>query len=264
MRRLVVLGGGTAGTMIVNKLRRKLDRAGWEITVVDRDDDHLYQPGYLFMPFGTYTPDQVVRKRHAFIPDGVDLVLGEIDRVDAEANTVTLEDGRSLRYDYLVIATGTSPRPDQTPGMLGEEWRKSIFDFYSFDGAKALADALRRFDHGRLVIHITEMPIKCPVAPLEFAFLADAHLRERGIRDRVELVYVTPLSGAFTQPIASAQLGSMLEERKILVEPDFMVESIDNEKRALVSYDEREVPLRPAGHHPAEHGCRLRGPLRAG
>jgi sulfide:quinone oxidoreductase len=243
MRRLVVLGGGTAGTMIVNKLRRKLDRAGWEITVVDRDDDHLYQPGYLFMPFGTYTPDQVVRKRHAFIPDGVDLVLGEIDRVDAEANAVTLEDGRSLRYDYLVIATGTSPRPDQTPGMLGEEWRKSIFDFYSFDGARALADALRRFDHGRLVIHITEMPIKCPVAPLEFAFLADAHLRERGIRDRVELVYVTPLSGAFTQPIASAQLGSMLEERKILVEPDFMVESIDTEKRALVSYDEREVPF---------------------
>jgi sulfide:quinone oxidoreductase len=102
---------------------------------------------------------------------------------------------------------------------------------------------MRRFDHGRLVVHITEMPIKCPVAPLEFAFLADAHLRERGIRDRVELVYVTPLSGAFTQPIASAQLGSMLEERKILVEPDFMVESIDNDKKALVSYDEREVPF---------------------
>lgn len=243
MRRLVVLGGGTAGTMVVNKLRKALRRPEWEITVVDRDDDHLYQPGYLFMPFGTYTPDQVVRKRHAFIPDGVDFVMAEVDRVDAEAGTVTLRGGRELAYDYLVIASGTTPRPDQTPGMLGREWRRSVFDFYSFEGSKALAEALRRFDHGRLVVHITEMPIKCPVAPLEFAFLADAYLRERGVRDRVELVYVTPLSGAFTQPIAAKHLGDMLDERKILVEPDFMVERVDNERKAIVSYDEREVPF---------------------
>ena len=242
-RRLVVLGGGTAGTMVVNKLRRRLDRRAWSITVVDRDDDHLYQPGFLFLPFGRYDAGQVVRKRHRFIPDGVDLVLGEIDRVDPQEQVVHLEGGRTLGYDYLVIATGTSPRPDQTPGMLGEQWRRSIFDFYTFDGARALADALRHFDHGRLVVHVTEMPIKCPVAPLEFTFLADDYLRERGVRDRVELVYVTPLSGAFTQPIASAHLGSMLEERMIRVEPDFMVERVDDEARALVSYDEREVPF---------------------
>ena len=243
MRRLLVLGGGTAGTMIVNHLRRKLPPSDWEITVVDRDDDHYYQPGYLFMPFGTYTADQVVKSRHTFIPDGVELVFGEVDRVDAEANTVILEGGRTLAYDYLVIATGTTPRPDQTPGMLGEQWRKSVFDFYSFEGSRALAAAMPSFDHGRLVIHITEMPIKCPVAPLEFAFLADAWLRERGIRDQVELVYATPLSGAFTQPIAARHLGAMLEERKILVEPDFMIESVDNERKTIVSFDEREVPF---------------------
>ncbi|OLP72946.1 oxidoreductase, partial [Salmonella enterica subsp. enterica serovar Javiana] len=239
----MVLGGGTAGTMVVNKLRRELPRSEWGITVVDRDDDHRYQPGYLFLSFGTYTPEQVVRKRHAFIADGVDLVLGDVDRVDPDSSTVLLVDGRSLHYDYLVVASGTSPRPDQTPGMLGAQWRRSVFDFYSYDGAVALAAALRSFDHGRLVVHVTEMPVKCPVAPLEFTFLADAWLRERGLRDRVELVYVTPLSGAFTQPIASDQLGAMLEERKILLETDFMVERIDDERKALVSYDEREVPF---------------------
>jgi sulfide:quinone oxidoreductase len=185
----------------------------------------------------------VGRKRHAFIADGVELVCGESERVDADSNTVHLEDGRTLPYDYLVIASGTTPRPDQTPGMLGAQWRKSVFDFYSFEGSQALAGALRTFGHGRLVIHITEMPIKCPVAPLEFAFLADAWLRERGIRDQVELVYVTPLSGAFTQPIAAEHLGAMLEERKFLVESDFMIERVDNEKKEVVSYDEREVPF---------------------
>ena len=240
-KQLLVLGAGTAGTMIVNKLRRRLDTATWHITVVDRDDTHPYQPGYLFLPFGIYSPAQINRSRHAFLPDGVDFVIADVDRVDAPANTVTLTDGRTLPYDYLVIASGTSPRPDQPPGMLGDQWQRSIFDFYTFEGSMALAAALKSFDHGRLVVHITDMPIKCPVAPLEFTFLADAWLRECGLRDRVELVYVTPLPGAFTKPIASERLGSMLDDRGIALEPDFLVEHIED--KSLVSYDEREVPF---------------------
>jgi sulfide:quinone oxidoreductase len=242
-KRLLVLGAGTAGTMIVNKLRRRLDVGTWDITVVDRDDIHPYQPGYLFLPFGTYSPQQVTRARHKFLPDHVDFVIGEVDVIDPAASTVTLVDGRALAYDYLVIASGTSPRPDQTPGMLGTEWRRSIFDFFTLDGSLALAEALKHFDHGRLVVHIADMPIKCPVAPLEFTFLADAWLRKHGLRDRVELVYVTPLPGAFTKPIASERLGSMLDDRRIIVEPDFLVERIDPEAKTLVSYDEREIPF---------------------
>ncbi len=243
MKKLVILGAGTAGTMIANKLRHRLGRGDWSITIVDRDDEHHYQPGYLFIPFGDYTREQVVRSRHAFLPDGVDFVTATVDRVDAEGNVVLLEDGRRLDYDQLVIATGTTPRPDQTPGVLDGEWRRSIFDFYTLEGAEALARALRDLDGGRLVVHITEMPIKCPVAPLEFTFLADAWLRRRGIRDRVEMVYVTPLDGAFTKPVASAHLGGMLDERKVLVETDFMIERVDPERKMLVSYDEREIPF---------------------
>ncbi|WP_028051020.1 NAD(P)/FAD-dependent oxidoreductase [Cellulomonas sp. URHD0024] len=238
-RHVVVLGAGTAGTMVANKLRRKLDDA-WAITVVDRDDAHPYQPGFLFVPFGGPT-DDLVRSRHAFVRDGVTLVLAAVDRVDTAAQEVVLLDGRLLPYDYLVIASGTSPRPDQTPGMLGPQWRKRIFDFYTLDGAKALADALRAFRGGRLVVHITDMPIKCPVAPLEFTFLADAWLREHGLRSATELVFVTPLDGAFTKPIAAEQLGSMLVDRGVTVEPDFLVEHIED--TALVSYDGREVPF---------------------
>ena len=240
MRRLLVLGAGTAGTMVVNKLRRRLDKADWHIAVVDQTDRHFYQPGFLFVPFGVYSPDEVVKPRQRFIPGGVDLVYGEVDRVVPDANEVLLADGRRLPYDYLVIASGVQPRPDQTPGMLdGGQWRESIFDFYTYDGAVALAKALDRFDGGRLVVHIVDMPIKCPVAPLEFTFLADAYFRSRGMRDRVELVYATPLPGAFTKPIASKHLGAMLEERKISLETDFLVERIDG--KTLVSYDEREI-----------------------
>ncbi len=241
MKNLVVLGAGTAGTMVVNKLRRALPTTDWTITVVDRDDIHDYQPGYLFMAFGTNSPEQVRREKHPFIGSGVELVLAEVDRVDADARVVHLAGGRDLPYDQLVIATGTTPRPDQVPGTLGPQWHREIGEFYTYEGALALHDQLAAFSGGRLVVHITEMPIKCPVAPLEFTFLADDFLTQRGLRDRTEIVYVTPLDGAFTKPVASAALGSMLEEKGVTVEPDFMVERIDQDRKVIVSYDEREI-----------------------
>lgn len=243
MRHMLVLGGGMAGTTLANKMRPLLRRSEWSITVVEPRQEHHYQPGYLFIPFGIYTPEEIRKPSSRFIPDGVELVAGEVDRVLPEHNKVQLTDGRSFNYDQLVVATGTTPRPDQTPGMEGPGWRKSIFDFYTLEGAVALRDALAGFTGGRLVVHITEMPIKCPVAPLEFAFLADDYFKERGMRDQVEIVYVTPLDGAFTKPIASKLLGGMLDERKILVETDFYIEQIDNDNKTLVSYDEREVPF---------------------
>jgi len=243
MKRLVILGGGTAGTMAANRLRKRLDTSEWSITIVDQDDRHLYQPGFLFLALGEYQSRDVVRSRHAFIADGVNLVLDRIERVDPERAVVTLEGAGELLYDYLVIATGTQPRPEQTPGMLGPEWRQSIHEFYTQEGAAALAAKLREWNGGRLVVHVVEMPIKCPVAPLEFAFLADAWFHERGMRDRVELVYVTPLPGAFTKPTASALLGSMLDERKIALEADFATDRVDDRAKTLVSYDDREVPF---------------------
>ena len=243
MKRLLVLGAGTAGTMVANKLRPLLSADDWSITLVDQDTEHHYQPGYLFIPFGTYKPEEVIKPKNRFIPKGVNLTMGEIDRVEPESNRVLLTDGTILTYDYLVMATGTTPRPDQTPGMDGEEWRTSVFDFYTYDGASALAEKLANWEGGQIVVHITEMPIKCPVAPLEFTFLADSFFKSKGMRDRVEITYVTPLDGAFTKPVASKRLGGMLEERKIAIETDFYIERVDNENKKIVSYDEREIPF---------------------
>jgi sulfide:quinone oxidoreductase len=243
MRRLLVLGGGTAGTTLANKLRPRLPGGEWDIVVVDRETGHHYQPGYLFIPFGRYRPDDVVRPKQDYLRRGISLMVGEVDVVDPDLGQVRLIDGTVIPYDYLVVATGTTPRPDQTPGMDGAGWHKTVFDFYTLGGATALARRLRTWDGGRLVVHITEMPIKCPVAPLEFAFLADSYFKDRGIRDRVDITYVTPLDGAFTKPVAARRLGGMLEERKIALEPDFYIERVDNERQMIVSYDEREIPF---------------------
>jgi sulfide:quinone oxidoreductase len=167
-----------------------------------------------------------------------------IDRVDTEANVVHLADGSELAYDQLVIATGTHPNPDETPG-LGEPEAKDrgVHSFYTLEDAVALRDALERFEGGKLVVNLIDLPIKCPVAPLEFVFLAEAWLREHGLRERTEVTYVTPLDGAFTKPLAARELGGMFDERGIGLEADFMLERVDLDDKLLVSYDEREVPF---------------------
>jgi len=242
MKRLLILGAGTAGTMMANHLLKKVNLDKWKITVVDQHPKHYYQPGFLFMPFGLYSEKDVVKSKRKFIPGRVEYVEAKVERIDADHNQAILASEQTLNYDLLIIATGAKTAPDQTEGMTGGDWRDRVFDFYTFEGASALNRALQNWKGGRLVVHISEMPIKCPVAPLEFSFLADWWLTKRGLRDKTELVYVTPLPGALTKPICSSVLGYMLEEKRIKVVTDFNIGQVDNEKHRIVSWDEKEVP----------------------
>ena len=241
MKNLVILGAGSAGTMMMNHLHNKLPKE-WKITVVDKDSVHYYQPGFLFLPFDMYTENQVKKEKKSFVPKTVNYLQQGIDRIDAEGKKVFLENGDELTYDIVIVATGSQIAPDETDGMLGEGWHKNVFDFYTFEGSRNLRNFLRKWEGGKMVVHITEMPIKCPVAPLEFAFLANDYFGKKGIRDKVEITYVTPLSGAFTKPTATHKLNYLLEEKQIKIVPDFNVMEVNNESRAIVSYDGTEVP----------------------
>lgn len=242
MKKLVILGAGTAGTMVANRLHRLLDPDEWKITIVDQHETHYYQPGFLFIPFGVYGKNDVVKPTRDFIPAGVEMIMSGVDSIEPEHNRVKLaQDGRQLNYDFLVVATGTQTHPEQTPGLHEHEWHKSIFDFYTLEGALALAKHLRNWQGGRLVLNVVENPIKCPVAPLEFIMLADWFFHEQGLRDQVELTYVTPLPGAFTKPIASKHLGDILERKGVKIMPEFLIEHVDPDARKLISFDEQEI-----------------------
>ena len=236
MKNLVILGAGSAGTMMMNHLHNKLPK-DWKITVVDKDKVHYYQPGFLFMPFDTYTEDQVKKTKKQFVPKGVTYLEKAIDRIAAEEKVVYLENDEKINYDLLIVATGSRIAPEETDGMLGEGWQKNVFDFYTFEGSRNLRNFLRKWEGGKLVVHITEMPIKCPVAPLEFAFLADDYFKKKGMRDKVDITYVTPLSGAFTKPTATKKLNYLLENKQINIVPDFNIMEVDSPNNKIVSYD---------------------------
>ncbi len=241
MKNLVILGGGTAGTMMLNKLHKALNPAEWKLTIVDNIETHYYQPGFLFIPFGVYTEADVVKPKKDFFPEGINVIASEIWKVLPEFNIVHLESGITIDYDILIIATGSKTAPEETEGLKDKLWYKDIFDFYTIEGANALAEKLRNWEGGKLVINITEMPIKCPVAPLEFAFLADAFFENKGIREKVNIKYVTPLAEAFTKHKCAEVLGHYLEDKGIELIADFNSGRIDNDSKKLISWDEREV-----------------------
>jgi len=243
MKKLVILGAGTAGTIMLNRLHEALDPAAWHITIVDQNEIHYYQPGFLFIPFGIYSRRDVVKPKRDFFPAGADVVISGIDRIDPDNNKVFLANDTVLQYDFLIVATGASIAPSQTEGLKEAQWHRSIFDFYTIEGACALAEFFKRWEGGNLVINITEMPIKCPVAPLEFAFLADWYFTEKGIRDSVDIHFVTPLPGAFTKPRASAILGGLLARKNIRLTSEFSIARVENETKTIVSWDETRIPF---------------------
>lgn len=240
MKHLLILGAGTGGTMAANRLNRSLPE-DWQTTVIDPAAEHLYQPGLLFLPFGARDEAKLLRRREHTLAPGIRWIEGRVEGIDLDDRSVAVAGRERERFDRLVIATGSRICPEETTGLLGKFWGKSIQDFYSLRGAQRLREALATFEGGRLVVNIVEMPIKCPVAPLEFLFLADDFFRKSDIRDHVELVYVTPLDGAFTKPACSDVLGYLLEEKGIIMETEFNTGEVDGDSRILRSYDQREV-----------------------
>lgn len=241
MKNLVILGAGTAGTMMANHLRKKLSKSEWDITIVDKEETHYYQPGFLFVPFDIYQPEMVKKSIDQFIPNGVNLVREKIELIAKDQNEVVLNSGKVLKYDILILATGTDIAPDEIEGMLGDHWYRDVFDFYTYEGSSKLREKLMNWEGGKLVVHIAEMPIKCPVAPLEFAFLADSFFKNKGIRDKVDITFVTPMDGAFTKPIAAKKLSYLLDEKKIKLVDNFNIERVDAQNKKIIDYAEEEV-----------------------
>lgn len=243
MKNLLILGAGTGGTIMANKMRKALPKDEWKITIVDQFKTHYYQPGFLFIPFGMYKKEDVIKPKSNFFPPGVNVIYTKINKIIPEESKVALDDGTVLNYDYLIISTGTKTVPEETPGLKGELWYKEVFDFYTIEGAVALANFFKTWKGGKLVLNVVEMPIKCPVAPLEFLFFADAFFSERGIRDKVDITLATPLSGAFTKPKAAKMLGELMNDKNINIVPDFNIEEVDNEKKVIRDFGGDEIPF---------------------
>ncbi|HEU4673703.1 MAG TPA: FAD/NAD(P)-binding oxidoreductase [Candidatus Limnocylindrales bacterium] len=240
MDRIVIVGGGVGGTLTANLLARKLRRrvrdGSVSVTVVDETGTHTYQPGFMYIALGGERAKNLRRPEHSLLDAGVDLVVGAVERVDEDTRVVRLRDGRLVPYDQLVLASGCRIVPEAI-----EHFATEAHHFYTPEAAERLREALDRFTGGRIVIGIAGMPYKCPPAPLEVAFLIESELRERGLRDRAELHFCSPIGRAFTIETVSEMATPILEQKGIELHTFFNVETIDPERKVVGSLEGEEL-----------------------
>ncbi len=234
MRKVVILGSGAGGTMVANNLRKELDESEWQITIIDRDEEHHFQSGYLFIPFGVYSKNDVLKPKKEFIPQGVEFVVDEVVNIDKDQHRVKTALGE-YEYDWLVIATGCRIAPEEIDGMM-DGWGKDIFDFYTLEGAIELRKKLKYFKSGKIVLNIAEIPYKCPIAPLEFVFMADWFFTVTGVRTKVDIELVTPLDNVFTKPVAAKKLAEFAAKKNIRVTPHFDIAQVNPNEKTIESH----------------------------
>lgn len=228
--RVVVLGGGVGGTLVANLLARELKR-DVRISVIDPTGMHIYQPGFLYVAMGQANGRWLARDERLLLDPDVELIIDRASHIDP-AGKVSLTSGASIGFDSLVIATGSQIAPEQIPGMT-----EGAEHFYSLEGSLRLRETLRRFQGGRIAIGVAGIPYKCPPAPVEFALMLEDHLRGRGIRERTEIRFLSPLNRAFTIESASKLVQPMMEERGIELTTFFNVESVDPSAHSVLSIE---------------------------
>jgi sulfide:quinone oxidoreductase len=229
---IIVLGGGVGGTLVANLLARRLGRDHAHITVIDRSGRHIYQPGWLYLPFDSAPTAQLERAERGLLSRKIDLVVGDVRRIDRAARQIELADGARYSYDWLVVATGARLAPEAVPG-----YAEGAHHFYSAEAALRLRAALGDFQGGRILVGVADIPYKCPPAPLEFTFLLDDELRKRGLRERSEIVYLSPINRVFTIASVAQFVTPLLEERGVRYELFFNTETIDPQARTISSME---------------------------
>lgn len=227
-RTALVLGAGVGGVVAANRLRALLPREH-RVVIVDREAHHVFQPSLLWLAVGDRAPDGFQRPIERLGRKGIDVVRGEITRIDPASRTVTVGT-REIAADAMIIALGADLARDVVPGLAA-----AGHDLYTVAGAAATRDALEAFQGGRIVVLTAEPVYKCPAAPYEAALLVEAAIRERGLRDRttIDLYAAEPGPMGVAGPAVSAAVRGMVESRGIRYQPQHQVTGVDAAARQL-------------------------------
>jgi sulfide:quinone oxidoreductase len=224
--RVVVLGNGVGGTIVANRLAR---RRGVDVSVFGSHGDHLFQPGFISVPFGGWIPPLACDER-SLLRTNVAFHVDRASRIDVSARCVHFESGRRADFDWLVIATGSRMDHGRIPGA-----RDASHHFHCRNAAARLARVLEEFRGGRIVVGAASLPYKCPPSTVEFTLLLDEWLRARGMRAATALTYVYPHAEVLPMEAIARLARPLLEERGVEIRTGFVADRIEANARTIHS-----------------------------
>ena len=225
---ILILGGGIGGIVAARLLRKRLPRAH-RIVLVEREAQHVFPPSLLWLMVGARREEQISRPIARLSKAGIELVGGEIERIDPQTRSARVA-GQDISADYMVVALGAELAPETIPGLA-----EAGHNFYTLDGARSLDRARAGLRQGRLVVLVGGTPFKCPAAPYEAAMLLEADARRRGIRERVSIDLYTPEPGPMpvAGPKVSAKVRQLVESRGVRVHTEHVATEVDPNGRLI-------------------------------
>ena len=235
MKKIVILGGGVGGTVVANQVARamttEMKSGAIAVTVITESTQHIYQPMFLYLAFDRVVPAEAKKPERELLDRHIKIVTGIADRIDPESKQVRMTDGTAVPYDYLVIATGSRPAPEQVAGLS-----EGGHMFYTEESALKLRQALHDFHGGRIVITVG-VPHKCPVAPLEFTFMVQEWAQSQGIADQTEIVYTYPIGRLHSLEPVAQWAEPVFAARHIEPHIFFNPELVDPVKKTITSLE---------------------------
>jgi sulfide:quinone oxidoreductase len=237
MKRIIILGSGGGGTIAANtlahSLSREIGRGEASVQLIGEKKEHIFEPANLDIAFKGADPNKSLHHEQSLLDSKVEFIPDAAIKVDYGERNVVTRGGKKLSYDNLVIATGAVGRPDVLPGLKDESLSFHRGPFL----AARIWDALQKFKHGKVLVAITSVPYKCPPSPNEAAFMLDEFFRKKGIRDSVEIKFLTPFPRPYSTQSISDVIRPMFEERKIETIPFFTADYVDPAKKKIFSLE---------------------------
>jgi len=233
MQRIVVVGGGTAGTILANNLARRLHRelqgARVSITLLSASPRHMYQPGLLYVAFGKMAVSDLYVDEDTLLSPGIDFYVDPVEIFDLDHNEVKAKSGTTYGYDYLVICTGSRPALTLVPGLS-----ESAHHIYTEEATVKTREALKDFPGGRIAI-VTGVPHKCPMVSLELTFLMYDYFKEREMLDKVSFTYTYPIGRVHSIENVAKWATPEFDRMGVKYETFFNVKEVDGVKRQVHS-----------------------------